>query len=205
MRHYTIFLGIIVTISLSLFGVAEAFQILLLTDPQVLHSAEWFSAILSTSLLISDPILPIPASLIMIANGANFGVLIGTLLSFCGSLGAGLFAFYLGRCGGPLVKRFVPEEERRKANGYLAKWGGTAILVSRPIPILAESVAILAGASPMGWYQMALATAVGSLPVALLYAVVGATVMTSNKALGLFGAVILLAGIIWVGRRHKGI
>ena len=100
----------------------------------------------------------------MIANGALFGVTLGTLLSLVGTLGAGLFGFSLGRRGGPLLNRLVPAEEQARANDLLKRWGDLAVVATRPVPILAETVAILAGASPMTWGRMMLATAAGALP-----------------------------------------
>ncbi len=100
----------------------------------------------------------------MIAHGALFGVTLGTLLSLVGTLGAGLFGFGLGRRGGPLPNRLVPAGERARANDLLERWGELAVIATRPVPILAETVAILAGASPMTGGRMTLATAVGALP-----------------------------------------
>jgi len=49
-----------------------------------------------------------------------------------------------------------------------------AILVTRPVPLLAETTAIVVGSSPLGWGRMALAALAGSFPGALLYALTGA-------------------------------
>ena len=53
--------------------------------------------------------------------------------------------------GGPLLSRLVPPEERARANDLLDRWGEMAVVATRPVPILAETVAILAGASPKSW------------------------------------------------------
>ncbi len=111
----------------------------------------------------------------MVAHGALFGVLIGTLLSLLGSTGATLFGFWIGRRGGKLLERLVPPAERERADRLLERWGMLAIVVTRPIPLLAETVAIMAGASPLTWGRTALAALAGSLPPALLYALTGAT------------------------------
>jgi hypothetical protein len=49
------------------------------------------------------------------------------------------------------LERLVTAEERARANRLLERWGTLAIVVTRPIPLLAETVAIMAGASPLGW------------------------------------------------------
>jgi uncharacterized membrane protein YdjX (TVP38/TMEM64 family) len=193
----------IVTVSmmatfLGLFALAEALHVPLLTDP-----GPWLShggvaaALIGFVLLVADVVLPVPSSLIMIANGTLFGTLVGTLLSLAGSLGAGLFGFALGRRGGPLLARLVPEDERERADALLRRWGDLAIVVTRPIPILAETVAVLAGTSPLGWGRMAAATLAGSLPAAFLYALTGATAARMDNLILVFALVLLVAGLFW--------
>jgi uncharacterized membrane protein YdjX (TVP38/TMEM64 family) len=73
-----------------------------------------------------------------------------------------------------------------------------AIVVTRPVPLLAEIVAIMAGTSSLGWRQAALATVVGSLPPALLYALTGATAAALTSGVLAFGLVLLVAGVFWL-------
>lgn len=207
-RYWMLTVGMMVTF-LVLFGIAEWLHIPLLTNPDPwLHRGGWIAAAVGVGLLIADVLLPVPASLVMIAHGALFGVWTGTLLSLLGAVGAALFGFALGRRGGPLLARLVPEDERRRADALLAQWGDLAIIVTRPIPILAETVSILAGASPMGWGRMVAATLAGSLPAALIYALTGATARNLfgnwDSVPLVFGLVIGVAGLFWmVGRRLR--
>jgi uncharacterized membrane protein YdjX (TVP38/TMEM64 family) len=134
----------------------------------------------------------------MVANGALFGVIGGTLLSVGGSTGAALIGFSIGRRGGPLMARLVPPKERARADHLLSRWGGLAMVITRPVPLLAETVAIMAGTSPLGWRQAALASFVGSLPPALLYALTGATTAALTSGVLMFGLVLLVAGIFWL-------
>lgn len=83
----------------------------------------------------------------MVANGALFGIAGGTLLSIVGGMAAAAVGFAVGRGGSASLHRFVPEEERRRADTLLREWGDLAVVVTRPVPILAESVAILAGSA----------------------------------------------------------
>ena len=111
----------------------------------------------------------------------------GAGLSLIGSLGAALVGFFIGRHGEQVLARFVPSEERSRANRMLDEWGVLAIIVTRPIPLLAETTAIMAGASTMGWRSMILATLAGSFPVAVLYALTGATAANLDSAILAFG------------------
>ena len=112
----------------------------------------------------------------MTANGALFGLVGGTLLSLTGSLGAAAIAFALGRRGSGVLDRVAPRAQRARADAILTRWGALAVLVSRSVPIAAETLALLAGASPLSWRRFLPAAALGSLPPALLYAAAGASV-----------------------------
>jgi uncharacterized membrane protein YdjX (TVP38/TMEM64 family) len=184
---------------------AEWLGVPLLTDPGPwLSRGGWIAAALGVGLLVADVLLPVPSSLVMIAHGALFGVVGGTLLSLVGSLGAGLFGFALGRRGGPLLDRLVPLDERQRANVLLQRWGDLAIVVTRPVPILAETLAILAGTSSMTWGRMTLATFAGSLPAALIYALAGATARRLDNVALVFGLVLAVTGVFWlVGKRLR--
>lgn len=205
MKRYWLLTVLMMVLFLVLFGIAEWLQVPLLTDPgPLLAEGGWIAAAVGVGLLVVDVALPVPSSLVMIAHGALFGVVGGTLLSLLGSLGAALFGFWIGRRGGLLFARLVPEDERRRADALLQEWGDLAIVVTRPVPILAETVAILAGASPMSPGRMTLATLAGSLPAALLYALTGATARGLDNTVLVFSLVLLVAGLFWaVGRKLR--
>jgi len=200
-RYLLIAIGLIVFFTI-LFLIVEALGVPLLSDPTPwMKHGGVVAASLGVGLLIADVILPVPSSLVMVAHGALFGVFIGTLLSLTGSVGAALFGFAIGRRGGKWLERTVTPPERARANHLLERWGALAIIVTRPIPLLAETVAIMAGASSLSWGSVALASLVGSLPPALLYALTGAAVANFQNTSLMFGVVLLVAGLFWlVGR-----
>lgn len=187
---------------LGLFFLVEALGISLLVDPTPwLNNGDALAASLGVGLLIADVLLPVPSSLVMVAHGALFGVMGGTLLSLTGSAGATMLGFWIGRRGGRLFARLVAPEDRQRADYLLKRWGTLAIIVTRPVPLLAETVAVMAGASPMSWGRAALAALAGSLPPALLYALTGAAVAKVENAALVFGLVLLVAGCFWlIGR-----
>jgi uncharacterized membrane protein YdjX (TVP38/TMEM64 family) len=191
---------------LALFLLVEALGFPLLLDPTPwLKRGGIWAAALGVGLLIADVLLPVPSSLVMVAHGALFGVLAGTLLSLLGSTGAAAFGFWIGRRGGKLLERLVTPEERDRADRLLERWGALAVIVTRPIPLLAETVAIMAGASPLGWGRTMLAALAGSLPPALLYALTGAAAGSFDNAALMFLFVILITGVFWiVSRRIAG-
>jgi uncharacterized membrane protein YdjX (TVP38/TMEM64 family) len=206
MRRYWTAVGFVLLFFLSIFLLAELISpdfLSNLYDRTELSSGGM--ALTGVVLLVADVILPVPSSLIMMANGAFFGIAMGTILSIAGTLGAAFIAFFIGRRGEPVLARFVPLEERTRANHLLNKWGWLAIIVTRSIPLLAETTLIMAGASSMQLRSMILATLAGTLPIAVLYAVIGATAAHFDHAFLAFGWVVLMTGLLWfVGRRmHK--
>jgi uncharacterized membrane protein YdjX (TVP38/TMEM64 family) len=198
-KRYWILTGLLLALFLALFGILQLLDIPFLQDP-----SEWMearggaaAAVAGVGLLVADVFLPVPSSLLMVAHGALFGVALGTSLSLAGSLGAASLGFFLGRRGGPLITRLVSEGEKARADEMLRKYGALAILVTRPLPLLAETVAILAGASPMGWGRMLAAALAGSLPASLLYALTGATTRSFTSGALMMGLVVALAGLFW--------
>jgi len=202
-RHYLLSAAAVLALFLVLFLVGEAAGIPLLEDPTPwLERGGWLSAAVGVSLLALDVVLPIPSNVIMIAHGALFGMLVGTLLSLAGSMLAAAAGFWIGRRGGRLLALAVPADERAQANAWLERWGALAIVVSRPLPLLAETITVLAGASSLGWGRAMLAALVGSLPPCLFYAWAGAASIGFEGDALVFGTVILLGVLIGlVGRQ----
>lgn len=191
---------------LALFGLVEALHVPLLTNPQPFldQVGLWGAAAIGAGLLIADVFLPVPASLLMVAHGALFGIVGGTLVSLAGSMGGAALGFAVGRWGSASLSRWVPADERRRADELLKRWGDLAIIVTRPVPILAESVSILAGTSPLGWWRFLGAAFLGNLPACALYAATGATAARLDNAFLMFGLVMAVAALVWfAGRRLR--
>lgn len=192
-RYWAIAFGMIVVFG----GLFALFEGLGLQFNPNFDAATPLTAGIGVGLLIIDVLLPVPSSLIMTGHGAAFGWPLGTVLSLVGGLGAAVVAFWIGRRGGPLLERLVGEEEQAKADAMLSKWGVLAIILSRPLPMLAETVALLAGASPMRWRTVIVGSLLGNLPPALLYAITGATAASLQNSFLIFGLVIAVAGVFW--------
>jgi uncharacterized membrane protein YdjX (TVP38/TMEM64 family) len=182
---------------LATFLVVELLGVKPLTDPTPLLGAGGaLAAVAGTGLLVADVFLPVPSSGVMLAHGALFGVVVGAALSLLGSLGAFAVGFGLGRKGSQAVGRLVYEEERSRADRLMRRWGVLAIVVTRPVPILAETTAFVAGTSSLGWRPSLVAALVGSLPAALLYAVAGALAASFATGAVVFAVVILLGLVV---------
>lgn len=203
MKRYWLVVGAMLAFFLLLFGLVEWLQVPLLTDPsEWLNRGGVVAASIGVGLLIVDVALPVPSSLVMIAHGALFGVVLGTLLSLVGSVGAALTGFAIGRRGGAWLEKIVSADERLRVERMLERWGALAIVVTRPAPLLAETTAILAGASAMSWRRVTAAAFAGSLPSALLYALTGAVAASFQNGALMFCFVLLVSGAFWLISRR---
>src|SRR5690606_11434375 len=128
-KRYWLLTGLMLAFFLAAFGVMSALNAPFLQDPSVWMAGRGGlpAASAGVGLLIADVFLPVPSSLVMIAHGALFGVVLGTGLSLFGSVGAALFGFALGRRGGRLLARLVTAEEKKRADALLGKWGALAV------------------------------------------------------------------------------
>lgn len=199
MRTYITATLTIACLILVSFLVVEALDVPLLTDPSgYLDDAGMVGAAISTGLLLIDVFVPIPSSLVMIANGAMFGIVGGTLLTLVGAVGGAMLGFFVGRGGSGMIRRFVSPADQKRADAMIARWGLLAIIVSRPMPILAETVAIMAGTTALGWKRMLAGSIIGVLPLAVIYAITGALTTDLSSGFLVFGVVILVAVLTWV-------
>lgn len=193
MKRYAFLCTALVGVMLVLFVLADALNVPYLTGPDPLRGDSGaLAALVGVTLLVVDVVLPVPSSVVMVAHGALFGAALGTALSMAGSLGAFAVGFALGHRGAAVITRVVPEAERLRADRLLARWGLVAIILSRPVPILAETVAFAAGAGPLRWRSALGAANLGYLPAASAYAIAGTAAVPFSSSALIFIAVVVL-------------
>lgn len=204
-RGYGLVVAVLVGGTLLLFGVAEWAAPPLLTDPlPAMRGAGVAAALLGVGLLTIDVLLPVPSSMVMVAHGALFGLVPGAALSLLGGTSATLVGFALGRRGRGVVERLTTPTQRAEADRLLTRWGPWAVVSTRAVPVLAETVAILAGTSPMRWSVLLCSAAAGSVGPALLYAAAGSGATTTPSVLLASGLALALSGLLIVtGSRRR--
>ena len=156
-------------------------------------------------LLAVDIFIPVPSSIIMVLSGAAFGVWWGALLAFVGSIAGEWLGFELARrYGTALSSRFIGDEaERRRMNQMLVTHGAAAIAATRALPVVMETMSIVAGLSPMKRSTFLIASAIGTAPIVVVYAYAGAM---SRETGSLVPAIIILlavAAVGWISYRAK--
>lgn len=124
--------------------------------------------------LAADIILPVPSSLVATLGGASLGVVAG---SACGGLGltlGSMAGWVLGRFAGARGLAGVEASARATLAARERRFGPLAVVLTRPLPILAEATAILAGAAGMPWRSFLAAAAPANLAIAFAWSLAGA-------------------------------
>ena len=200
MTRFWIFTAGLLLTMLLLFFVGQALQLPFLAEDSafLLSQEKWVAALAGIGLLLGDVVAPVPSSIVMLANGMLFGSVWGTLLSVVGGLGAALVGYVIGLRGERAGKRWLGDTALARANAFFQNYGMMAVIVSRPIPMLAEAVSIIAGLARMPAKKFLPATLLGLLPTAASYAVAGAYALDFQSGLYVFLAVMALAGLVWL-------
>ena len=191
-RFWLVFAALLALLS-SVFLLVDALGVTLLEDPRpALDGRGASAALLGIALLVADAVLPVPSSLVMISLGALYGPVLGALLSLSGRFGMAVVGLALGRAGAPILVKLIGAQRRRHAATLVERWGALAIILSRPVPLLAEAVVLSAGAARVPWRVALAAAFAGSLPEAIAYGVVGgAAASAANGALVWIGFLVV--------------
>ena len=121
-----------------------------------------------------DLILPIPSSLVMIMSGVLFGGVGGGLLSFFGSMLGNVAGFELARKYGlAFARRLMGKKDFSRLGHVLEQYGPLAIILSRPIPILMETLSLVAGITGMKRRSFLVSCCAGTVPVSFIYSFAG--------------------------------
>ena len=147
---------------------------------------------LSFGILVSDILLPVPSSIILYLNGWVLGLWNGFFLS--------CLALQLSACLGYILgmkTSFGKPHSFEKSKLWIEKYGFLAILVSRGIPILSESISYTAGFNKMRWRTFLVSNLIGYLPICLLFSSFGSLGQDENAFLWSFGVSLIIAAGFW--------
>ena len=172
--------------------------------------AAWFadagagSALLVVALLASDVFLPVPSSLVMVLSGAGFGVVKGALLALVGSvLGEWLGFELVRRYGRGMAARIVGNQDLDAFNRFFDRHGMLAVIVTRPLPVVMETMSVVAGLSGMGRTAFLMASIVGTAPIVVIYAYAGAVSREAGSLVPAAVILIALTGLAWLAYRVR--
>lgn len=131
--------------------------------------------LLIVSLLAADIVLPTPSSLISVAAAVIFGTLVGGILIFIGMSLCCLLGYFLGRSGHSLVQKHSINTAGSSSslNNWVKRWGVWSLLISRPIPVMAETSVVMAGVARVPFKQFLFFTIPANAVIAIIYGMLG--------------------------------
>jgi len=151
-------------------------------------------SLLSFLLLSSDIVLPVPSSVVMYYNGLVLGFVKGTSLSLLSLFISGSIGYWLGYFSAVGIK----QEEDEKADELVKNFGGLAIITTRGIPILSESICFTAGYNRMNFKTFTLSNLMGALPISLVYAYFGSLGKDSEFFYYSFALSVLVSLVLYL-------
>jgi uncharacterized membrane protein YdjX (TVP38/TMEM64 family) len=150
-------------------------------------------------LLAADVFLPVPSSLIMVLSGAAFGVAWGSVFSLVGSIAGEWFGFELvRRYGRRASSALVGDDELARLGAFFERYGIAAIVLTRPLPIVMETMSVVAGLSAMRRWTFIMASVAGTAPIVVVYAYAGARARDVGSLLPAVVMLVAVAGVGWL-------
>ncbi len=157
-------------------------------------------------LLTIDIVAPVPSSIVSMAGGYFLGFVSGTLISAMGMTISCLIGYWIGaKLGRAAAERFIDQKEISRFESLQKKYGDFIIIISRSIPLLAETSVLFAGIGRMNIGRFVFLTAISNMGISMVYAAVGAYSAHINSFLFAFTGSIILPGIMMIILKIKEI
>lgn len=163
------------------------------------------TAALVTGVLAADLLLPVPSSVVTTFAGARLGVPLGASVAWIGMMAGALAGWWLGRRAGGRALESLAEEDRATIRRGGDRLGPFLVLLTRPLPLVAEAAALAAGGAGMALGTFAAAAAAGNAVMALAWAWLGALGRDGDALnVALLVALLLPVALVWGVVRLRG-
>lgn len=163
---------------------------------------------LIVGLLSADLLLPVPSSAVSTYGGGRLGFWLAVLASWLGMTVGGVVGYAGGRwLGRPFVERMAKPDDLRAMREFIERRGALAVIITRPLPILAEACLLLVGLGRLGWGPFLAALMFANLVVSVVYAAFGAIFQTAGAlpvAIIVSAVVPLLVALVVRWRLKRG-
>lgn len=199
MRLAWLFIGLVILVLIPFFIWGDTLMALFSAQGAIdwIQQFGYWGWMVGLALLLSDLLLPIPATLVMAALGLLYGWFLGGLLSAAGSFLAGGLGYELCRGLGMKAAHWIlGEKDLQKAQRLNRRIGGWLVALSRWLPVFPEVIACMAGLTRMPRPLFYGALACGSLPLGFTYAVIGYAGQENPTVALLLSA--LLPPLLWL-------
>jgi uncharacterized membrane protein YdjX (TVP38/TMEM64 family) len=166
------------------------------------ETSRWIVAGAVFALLALDVFLPVPSSIVSTAAGLLLGFAVGAAIVWAGMMGGCLLGYAIGARGTTAARRFVGADGVDRAAAVVKRYGDLAIVLCRPVPVLAEASVVFAGLVRAQYGRFVRLTAISNLGIALGYAAIGAYSFGMDSFLAAFlGALVLPGVFILISRK----
>jgi uncharacterized membrane protein YdjX (TVP38/TMEM64 family) len=177
-------------------------------------TGEWLGSmgawayVLAPLVMAAVAILPIPAEAPAMVNGALFGPVVGTGVTWTGAMLGAWASFELARrLGRPAASRLLSPAALDRADALVERAGWGGLLLARFMPFIAFTALNWgSGLTPVTRWRFLWTTAIGIVPGAILFTASGWGLASTVErlpwvALGI--AVLLLGWLWWRARRAR--
>jgi uncharacterized membrane protein YdjX (TVP38/TMEM64 family) len=156
-------------------------------------------------LLAADLVLPVPSSVVISAAAMVADPWLIAAAAIGGMLTGNLIGYWLCRLAGRhAFERFVSPQEASKFGRWLDRYGPAALVISRLVPVMAETLSCMAGLARMHFGLFVAGLLVGTVPFAAFFAMLGKAV--ESPGLVLFVALVVPAAgwLVFAALARKG-
>ena len=154
-----------------------------------------------SALLALDVLLPVPSSLVSAAAGVLLGFWGGALVVWAGMTVSCVLAYLIGARSSSLARRIVGDGGLLRARELSDRYGDLAIVLCRPVPVVAEASVLFAGVMHVPAARFLRVCALANVGVAAVYAAIGAWAMSVDSFLLAFLGAMAAPGLAWVAAR----
>ena len=124
-------------------------------------------------LLASDIVTPVPSSVLMVLAGSLYGFIPGALIGFAGSVSASVAGFVLARTQKSKILQVIKKGDDKAMNRWFVRWGEGILILSRPVPMVAEAMSVFAGSTDISFKRFFSLISVGTAPMVIFYSYSG--------------------------------
>jgi 3-dehydroquinate synthase len=150
-----------------------------------------------------DILLPVPSSAVNTLAGARLGFVWGTMSAWLGMTLGACVGFQLARSWGRRVlSRLVNPVDLAALETRCPGWRMLLLLITRPLPIVAEAGVVLLGCLGLSWREFLPPVLLSHAVIAALYAGLGAWAQSTQNTGWVTWASVVLPLLMTMAARH---
>ncbi len=165
----------------------------------------WTIAVSLILLVIETMVPPIPAAPILVANAVIYGVWVGVVISWAGSVLGALVNFWIARrFGRSYVERRMKAEHLERVDQISRENGFQILLLARMFPLTPlDLLSYMAGLSSISFAKYFWATAIGLVPSVTVYTLLSHDLYRPQEYLWRVAPVVGVVVIAYVMYRYR--